>query len=147
MSTNNQPLNTGQELITNYDVSKIFLWNNRYETALYTNSVYNPETLLAGQIMGRVSATNQIVKLFSTATDGSQFPIGILADNYTVESGEQKTLTICVAGDIAAEKVLFESNDGFNTVISSRTLLDRIGSDTVGVKLVFGTEMTAYDNQ
>jgi hypothetical protein len=34
-----------------------------------------------------------------------------------------------------------------DTVISARTIRDRIGADTVGIKLVGETELTGYDNQ
>jgi len=148
MSTNNQPLNTGSQATTNYDLSKIFIWNNRYATGLYTNSVYNPETLNPGQIMGRVGATNQLVKCFASANDGSQFPVGILADSYVVQEGVTQSVTICVMGDVVADKVIFEENDGFNTVVNgsgNRTLLDLLQAQ--GVKITQNTEMTDYDNQ
>jgi hypothetical protein len=53
---------------------------------------------------------------------------------------------MCVAGDVAQEKLIFQGSDTLATVVSSRTLNDRIGADTVGVKLVSGTELTEYDN-
>ncbi len=147
MSTNNQVLNTGQQAITNYDVSKIFIGNNRYENALYNNSSYDSVTLRAGMLMGRISANNYIVPLQSDASDGSQFPVGILASDYVVEDGDSVNLSLCVAGDVAEEKIIFTGQDTIETVVSSRRLRDRIAADTVGIKVVSGTEMADYDNQ
>jgi hypothetical protein len=148
MSANEQVLNTGNQAITNYDTSKIFLWNNRYINAPFTAEGYDDTTLLAGTVMGRVASTNEVVPMESNASDGSQFPIGILAKDYNIAGGDTVDLAICVGGDVAEEKVLFARNgDGFSTVVSSRTIRDRIAGDTLGIKLVLGTEMTAFDNQ
>jgi len=148
MSTNNQVLNTGNQAITNYDTSKIFLWNNRYINGAFTAQGYDDSVLLAGTVMGRVSATNEVLPMQSTASDGSQFPIGILAKDYTIEGGDTVDLAICIGGDVAEEKVIFARNaDTFATAISGRTIRDRIAGDTLGIKLVLGTELTAYDNQ
>lgn len=147
MSINNQPLNNGSQAITNYDLAKIFIWNNRYETGLYTNSVYTTETLLAGTIMGRVGSTNQLVKCFASANDGSQFPIGVLADNYVIPEGVVTSITMCIKGDVVADKLIFEEGDALNTVVNgsgNRTILDLLQTY---VKVVNNTEMTDYDNQ
>lgn len=147
MSENNTVLNNGQQAITNYDVSKIFIWGNRYSKANYTNSTYDPITLSAGTVMGRVSATQEIVPLESGASDGSQFPVGILSQSATVDEGDTVELAFCVEGDVVEEKVILSGLDTLSTVISGRSIRDRIGSDTVGIKLTAGTELTAYDNQ
>lgn len=140
-------LNTGSQAIIHTDVSKIFIRDNRYTEGIYTNDVtYDPVTLTAGTLMGRIAATQKLVPLESGASDGSQFPVGILKETKTVEEGETVYLTICVAGDVAEDKVLFDGTDNMNTIVSSRTLRDRIGSDTVGIKLVACTEMTSEDN-
>lgn len=140
-------LNTGQQAIINTDVSKIFVWNNRYEDALYNNSAYDAVSLTAGTLMGRVSATGWVKPLASGASDGSQFPVGVLANDITVDGGDLVTVSICVAGDVVQDKIILQGADTMETTISSRRLKDRIGADTVGIKLVQSTEMTAYDNQ
>jgi hypothetical protein len=147
MSTQSQALNTGQQAIINTDLSKIFIWNNRYENALYNNSAYDAVTLSAGTLMGRVAATGWIKPLASGASDGSQFPVGILANDITVDGGDLVTVAICVAGDVAEEMIILDGSDTMETTISDKRLRDRIGSDTVGIKLVQSTEMTGYDNQ
>jgi hypothetical protein len=143
MSSNSQVLNTGNQAITNYDVNKIFVWNNRFETGNCTNDSY--DTYEVGTVMGRVASTRELVPLDSSASDGSQFPVGILAA--PINEGEDTTATICVAGDVVESLLIFVNEETLNTVVSAKTLRDRIGSDTVGIKLVGGDELTAYDNQ
>lgn len=147
MSSNSIVLNTGQQAIVNFDVSKIFVWNNRYEKADYTNSGYDDVVLAAGTLMGRVSATQEIIPLASGASDGSQYPVGVLAQDITVEGGATVSLYICVAGDVVEDKVILDGSDTLSTVISGRSIRDRIAADTVGIKLVPSTELTGYDNQ
>ena len=147
MSTIDTVLNTGQQAITNVDTSKIFIWNNRFDSAEYTNSTYDAVTLPAGTVLGRNSSTLEVKPLTSGASDGSQFPVGILNNTHTVEAGDTVTLAYCVAGDVAKEKVLLQGSDDLDTVVSSKTIGDRVGSDTVGIKLVATNELTGFDNQ
>jgi len=148
MSSINQRVNTGQQLTTDYDLSKIFVWNNRYENDVYVNnSNYNPETILVGTVMGRVTNTGFLQPCSASATDGSQRPIGILAnDVVSLAGGSSKKCTICVSGDIAAEKLIFFFGDTLDSIADGRRFRDRIGADSVGLKLVFATEMTDFDN-
>ena len=147
MSTNNQVLNTGQQATTNYDLSKIFIWDNRYSKANYTNSGYDSVDLAAGTLMGRISATQEIIPLASGASDGSQYPVGILAQDATVEAGDTVELAFCNYGDVVEGKVILDGSDTLDTVIEGRSIRDRIAGDTVGVRLVPSTEMTGEDNQ
>jgi hypothetical protein len=147
MSSQSIALNNGQQMIINTDTSKIFLWNNRYQNALYNNSAYGAVTLTAGTLMGRVAVTGWIKPLASGAADGSQFPCGILANDITVDGGALETVSICVAGDVAEEQVILQGTDTMETTISSIRLRQRIGADTVGINLVQRTDNSAYDNQ
>jgi hypothetical protein len=138
--------NTGQQITVDTDRSKIFLWKNRYESGNYTNAGGSAVVLAAGTLLGRISATGLLIPLASAASDGSQYPVGILADDYTVAAGATVALAYCVEGDVATEKVVLAGSDTMNTPISGRRIFDRIGADTVGIKLVSSTEMTDYDN-
>jgi hypothetical protein len=141
---------TSNQAFITTDTSKIFLRDKRFEqgTFDYTNSTYDDVTIYAGTLLGRIAATNKLVVLTSAASNGSQFPVGILAQDITVEAGDSysDTVNMCVAGDVAVERLIFQGSDTLNTVVSTRTLRDRIGADTVGVKLVSATELTEYDN-
>ena len=148
MSEVDQTLNTGSQATTNYDVSKIFIYENRFQTESYTNDGYDPVTLAVGTVMGRVSSTGKIIPLQSNASDGSQFPVGILNREHVVNEGDTVDVSICIGGDVAAEKiVLVKSGDTLDTVISGRRIRDRIAGDTLGIKLVTVDEMTGFDNQ
>jgi hypothetical protein len=149
MSGVNQRINTGQQLTTDYDLSKIFLWNNRYENDSYVNnSNYNPQTIPAGTVMGRVTGTGYLQPCNASAVDGSQNPIGILAqDIIALAGGSSKQAAICVAGDVDANKIIFLFGDSLETIVNGRRFRDRIQADTVGIKLIFtSTEMTDFDN-
>lgn len=144
VSTN---LSTNNQQITDFDCSFIFLRDNKYEGGEYTNDTYDAVTLTAGTLMGRVTVGGELIPLVSGAADGSNIPVGVLTQTVTVEAGETASINVCTGGEVAEEKVILDSGDTLNTVISGRQLRDRIASDTVGIVLVTGTEMTQYDNQ
>jgi hypothetical protein len=149
MSSATVRVNTGQQITTDYELGKIFLWNNRYENDSYVNnSNYNPQTILAGTVMGRVTVTGFLQPSNAAAVDGSQRPIGILAqDIIGLASGSTRRASICVAGDVDANKCIFLFGDTMETVADGRRFRDRIQADSVGIKLIFGsTEMTDFDN-
>lgn len=147
MSSNEQVLNTGQQATTNYDVSKIFLWDNRFENGEFQNSTYDDVTLPMGRLMGRVAITGKVVPHNSSATDGSEYPIGVLANEHVVEAGDTVTVSICVAGDVAEEKIVLYGSDLMETIVDGRQIRDRIQSDSVGIILRSTSELTGYDNQ
>lgn len=147
MSKNTIGLNNGQQLTVTTDISKIFIWNNRYKSYPCANSAYGSLTLLAGTLMGTVAATGWVKPLASGASDGSQFPTGILAEDITIDGGDLVNVDLCVEGDVAEEQIIFQGTDNLNTTVSSRRLRDRIGSDTVGIKLVTTTSNQTFDNQ
>lgn len=138
---------TANQSITNYDNSFIFLRDNKYEGGEYTNDTYDDEVLSAGQLMGRVAATGALVVLKSAAGDGSELPVGILTQDTDVATGDTVNINICVGGEVAEEKVLFDGTDTLDTIIDGRQLRDRIAADTVSIKLVASEELTGLDNQ
>lgn len=141
--------NTGQMAIINSDTTKIFVGNNRYETATLEYTASGDTTFAAGTLIGRVSADQKLLPLASGASDGSQFPVGILVEPLTILDGVtfSDTVTICVAGDVDETKLSFDGSDDLDTVVSGRSLRDRIASDTVGIMLVSGDQLTGTDNQ
>lgn len=148
MSSNNVVLNNGVQAIINTDLTKIFLGNNRYEDATYNNSSYSAVDLVAGTLMGRVYATGKVVPLDSENTDGSKYPVGILANDYhLVDEGADVVVSLCIKGDVNESEIIFTDGDSMDTVVDSRLLRDRIASDTAGIIIVSSTEMTAFDNQ
>lgn len=137
--------------IINTDLTKIFVWGNRYTKGTYenTNSTYDDITIPAGTVMGRILADQKLAVLESGASDGSQYPVGVLAQDVVVLAGEtfSKEVAICVEGDVDETKLVFQGSDDLDTEVSGRSLRDRLGSDTVGINLVAGDQLTATDNQ
>lgn len=140
-------LNTAAQQITNFDTNKLLLGGNDYVKGDYVGDTYDDINLTAGLVMGRIASTNKVVECVSTATDGSELPIGILANDTTIEAGETRSLTICVKGQVARELVTFSGSDTFATVVDDRTYEDRIMSDTAGIILSEGEQLTGFDNQ
>lgn len=149
MSSNEIVENTGQQAHIQTDNSKIFIGENRYERDNYVNnSLYNPISLEAGTVMGRIAATRVLVPVNAGASDGSQFPIGILAHDLDVDSGQTVQATICIYGDVNENKVKFYRNQyDLNTVVSSRNYRDRLKSDSAGIRLIPCDELSAFDNE
>lgn len=139
-------LDTANQLNINRDDSIIFLWDNRYEPFTHTNITGAEETILAGTVMGRIAATGLLLPLVAAAIDGSQIPIGISTEDITLAIGASAVMSICVAGDVAEEKLIFNAAETVATLSDGRRLDDRIGADTVGIKLVPSTDLSKYDN-
>ena len=146
-------------LINNYSTRNIFVWNNRFNSlsATYTNSTGSEVTLQAGMLIGRVANSGLVKQAISTATDGSQVPIGILTQDYTVANGDSVTVSFCIQGDVDYGMLVFGGSpaDTISTVIS----LTDSGSSTVkigtigdilngkGILPINTSEMTYQDNQ
>lgn len=153
MATGNTSTYTGGMLITNFDFSRIFVWDNRYITATYTDSG-SGSTLVAGTIMGRVSATGKVKPCVSTATDGSQIPRFVLANNYTVTAAADETVTLCFYGGVATNTLTFGGSplDTVTTTIklNDGTTVIGIYQDVLAANGIFmegGIENTYFDNQ
>lgn len=147
---------TNNQIQGNYDRAKLLIGTrnaNRTETGLfaYDNSGGGSDvTIIMGTVLGRIASTRKLVVINPSATDGSQFPVGILIQDVTVAAGVNQTgaaVTYCKSGDIASELVAFPAGVTYNTVVSLRTLRDRIQGDTAGIILVDSTSMTKFDNQ
>jgi hypothetical protein len=134
------------QLFQNYDTAKIFGFGKRTEVGSYTNDTYDTVTLAAGTLMGRVAATNKIVPLESGASDGSQIPLGFVLNTQSIEAGATDNVALVVAGDVVEGLITLQGSDNLDTVISGRTLRDRILGDTMGIILKSTDELTGYDN-
>lgn len=145
------------QLFVNTDTSKIFLGNNTSENESYiNNSSYNPITILGGTVIGRITGTDIIVPWRNDVTDGSQYPIGLLAGDIVVDAGATRKAGIIVGGRIAAEKVVAYqlSNQSVDTTLQLQITLQHGAGTTrlkdalqsIGLHLIYSTEMTAFDN-
>lgn len=148
MGSQTFPINTANQLISQTDNSKIFLGDNNTFTGTYTNGTGSDVTLTSGMVIGRISATQALAILASGSADGSQFPVGILMleADVTVSDGESKTLTLVNSGKVNEGLLDFNGTDTLATVVSSRSLRDRIIADTEGIKLVTVAQNSRQDN-
>ena len=146
MSTATTVVNTSNMMQTNYDTSKLLLGGNKDRVVTYTNPTGSPITLVSGQLMGMIGATQKVLPLLAAAVDGSQFPVGILINDRTVAGSATVTLSICTAGDVAREKVVLNGGNTFATLVDLKSIEDRIAGDTVGIVLITGRELTGFDN-
>lgn len=136
-------------LITNYDVSQIFLGKNRYEDFTYTNSTGSTVTLLPGRLLGIILATNKVLPNVSTATDGSEIPACICADTYVVADGVTLTITAVTKGMINYRKVIFGGSDTLATAIRTVSTgggVMKFMIEKIGLILEDCTEQSNYDN-
>jgi hypothetical protein len=133
-------------LITNYDFSKTFLWNARSQKVTYTNPSGSPATLPKGRLMGRIAASQKALPHVSTAVDGSEQPIGVLGDEYTVAGSATVVLTIFDGGDVAVEQIVLGGSDTMATLVGTVSIRDLIARNTQ-LKPIQRTELSGYDNQ
>lgn len=145
MSNQTTTVNTGFQLFTNTDLNKIFIRGNRFNKRTYENSAYDAVTLRAGTVMGVVTATGWIKPEASGASDGSEIPRGVLAEDVIVAGGDRVELYMCVEGDIAQEQLIFQGSDNLDTTIDGVRMRDRL-RDNAGVILVPTTNMSDFDN-
>lgn len=157
MSTQTIVNNTGNQIQINTDISKIFVWNNRYDSGLFDEPNGAGEfTLSAGQLIGRIGATGKLKICSAAETDGSQFPIGVVLESVVMaQSATDVVINYCISGDVVEDKLLFsgvETLASTVTVIAAgplatdylRTLRDLI--QAMGIKLVGSDELTGTDN-
>ncbi len=125
--------------------SHLFLGENRYRTGSYINDGYDTITLAKGTLLGRVAATGLLVPLFSDNNDGSQYPVGVLAQAVTVTVGQTVNLTFCHKGDVDQDGLVLDVGDAdLNVVVAAKTLADWIHD--LGIKLISGDQLTDFDN-
>lgn len=129
-----------------YNTNIIFLRDNKYTTEPYNNSTYADVTLTAGTLMGRIATTNYVVPVTSGASDGSQYPIGLVAEDVVISASSSAEIPLCTAGEVDEDSINFDSaDDTLDTVLDSIRYKDRL--KRMGIIPVSGTELSAYDNQ
>lgn len=155
MDTSQSTASSGtNHLFINTDTSKIFLGGQKSENESYVNnSTYDPITLYAGTVMGRISGTDIVIPWRNDVSDGSQYPIGILMSDLIIDQGDTVKAPICVSGDVAAEKVIAYQLSNQSTSTTLQLTISSLGGrrlkdilESIGIHLKYGTEMSAYDN-
>lgn len=139
------------QLVTNYDISQIFLGENFYDNGTYTNSTGSSVTIQPGTLLGRIEASALVIPSASTASDGSEYAMAIYADQaVTVANGASILLTYCIKGRINQNKIVFQNGtDTLTTTVGSQGTGGGIIKDILvrntGIFLVPSTEITIQD--
>lgn len=137
---------TGNHLTADSDRSKVFIGNNEFEVGTLLNATAGELTYEIGTVLGKVAASNRLVPLASAGTDGSQYPIGILAEEVTLAASGTASVNICIAGDVNASSIILGGTDVLTTVVEDKTIADRIKSDNKGIRLITINDGTFFDN-
>lgn len=144
-----ESLNEGaNQLFVGTNSSQIFLGNNLTANESYVNnSDYDPITLEKGTLMGRIAGTDILTPCISSATDGSEQPVGVLMQDLTIDDGDTKKACICTGGRVAAEKVvLYHPTESLNTQVDGVRYKDLIARNTT-IQLIYSDEIGGdYDN-
>jgi len=107
-------------LITNYNTAQFLLGGEQFfKDMSYNNATGSPVTLPQGTLMGKVFATGYIIPNVSTAVDGSEQPIGFIAENTTIPANTIQTIQVLVAGDINQNLVILGGSDTFDTTVGT----------------------------
>ena len=146
MSTANQVLSSDSQLNTDYNFAKVFIFQNDYKKATYTNSTGASVDLAIGTVLGKVTASGKLLPLVAAAVDGSKYPVGVLAKTITVANGASADLTYCVGGHVDQNLLVFNAAETVDTVVDGKTLGDRLLGDTLGIYPVITSENTNFDN-
>lgn len=148
MSSITEILSTPNQSIVDYDVSKFLLGFNSTIDANLTASGADVD-LLQGMLMGRIASTNLLTPCVSTATDGSQIPVGVCIVDQTIADGDTDAVTLVNKGRVAESKINFLDTETLDTLIgptsNQRSYRDYLND--LGLELMGGTELTAVDNQ
>lgn len=136
-------------LVQNRSVSKMMIWNPRSEKFTYTNSTGGTVVIAKGRLLGRIGSSQKVLPQVSTATDGSQQPIAVAGDDYSVANGATVILTGFTGGDVAEEKLILAGSETLATLITGDTcsVRDALQRNTA-LKIVASTDLSGpYDNQ
>lgn len=140
-------------LFNDYDFRKIFVFENRYRRLTFKNNTGGAATFQAGLLLAKDNSDNTIVPLdASTTTNGSNIPIGILAQDLSTSianAGTQTNVYFCTEGDVARDRIIFQdsANDNFTTVITQangRTIEDLL--QVLNIRAIASVDLTGPDN-
>lgn len=131
-----------------------FLRNNQFIDGKFDEPNTSGEfTLEQGTVMARVASSGKLVRFDSTAIDGSQIPVGVATQDYTMAGGATDVdISVCVSGDVKESVLKMPvNNETLDTVVTidaeyTRTVRDMIAGTTQGIHLISFDELSEHDN-
>jgi len=133
---------TRNQVTFDYDYSKIFLWNNQYRKVNIANASGSDLVLTAGMLIGAVGATYQVYK---SGTSNISV-VGVLAESVTIVNGTNADVDICIGGRVNGALLTLDGTDTLDTIVSNRTIRDRIAGESLGIEVAASDELTKTDN-
>lgn len=147
MSTITEVTNTGNNLVVNYNTSKLALGNNVFETGEYTST--DAITITEGTVFGRIAATGKLAILAYDAADGSKYPVGVFYNgtggSKAVGAATTVEITLITKGIVDASKISFAAGTTTASLVDNQRLGDLLSGR--GLVLQTVTELSAVDNQ
>lgn len=134
---------TNNQMTADYDISNLVLGQNSFIKGSITASGSDID-LLQGMVMGRISSTQKLVPLDASATNGSQYPVGICLIDAKIINGTSVDITLVNKGRIEEQKINFLGTETLDSVVSGRILRDWIND--IGLELILSEELTNFDN-
>lgn len=137
--------NDRNQSTADYQKKKIFIYNNRYQNAVYHNNSGASATVSSGSLVLRETATPaNIIPAIAGATLANVIGILSLDGSVTLADAGTVNASYAVSGDIDAGELTFPSGVSLDTVVGSKLLRDVLTD--LGFKLVNVQEQTNFDN-
>jgi hypothetical protein len=149
MATQSTISSTSNSLHVRYDRSEVFLGEIKtIENQTFRNTTSGTLTYPIGTLVGRLTSGGKLVPLTSAATNGSQIPVGLLAQEVTLAATSDDNVCIAIAGVVDSSKVTLAGSDTLATVITElgQPISDAIHSFTSGIRLISVRQFGETDN-
>jgi hypothetical protein len=162
MSTKTTVAQTTSQLTSNFDLSQLFLGNNKFATATYVNNTGVEVTIEAGTLLGKVTkgttnADGDLLPHDSSDTEGANVPVGIAAQKVVVANTDSVEITYAIAGDFDVSLLTLGGSDTLDTLVTLsvddagaadyvKAVRELILSET-GLNPVAVAQLGATDNQ
>ena len=129
-------------------LSNLLILNNSFLKGDYKNITGGDETVVVGQVLGRVATSQFLVVCKSAAVDGSQFPVAIAVQELTdiATTVEVDNIAPCNSGKINENEIVFDGSDTFATVVDGISMRDHLIRNGKGLEFVNVLENTDFDN-
>jgi hypothetical protein len=140
--------NTINQAAYDRQLSNLLILNNSFLKGDYANISGAEETVVVGQVLGRVAATQKLVVCKSAAVDGSQFPVAIAVQELSAIAiaGTVDNIAPCNGGKVNENEIVFDGTDTFATQVDGKSMRDHLIANTKGLELLNVLENTDFDN-
>lgn len=155
-STGNIVYNTDTHAQIDVTKKRLFLGYNEFDRGTFLEESGSDSTIKAGRLLGRIAGSDQLVLHDATRTDGGQFPVGVVSEDFDVGASSTKDIGYCIKGDVAENYIVLSGSQSLDgTVIGSggttaqeykRTIRDAIRGETMGIRLHVVTDHTDHNN-